>query len=129
MIAIDDFTIDADMFLVPDFEENFEILSGKNSGRTQDGNMYIEPIGTYYNYQFTIIRRANCPLATWDEAFHRLSDPNNVHLITVYHDQGTWSFTAYISSGSRRLVSIEGSKKLWSAITCQFTAMEPQRRP
>lgn len=129
MITIDGQPYNADLFRVSEFEESFEILSGSNSGRLQDGTMYIEPIGTFYNHELTFVRRASCSLAEWDNLYYVMSSPNNEHTVTVPHKQGTLTYQAYISSGKRKLVKIEGSNKYWDALTCRFTAMEPQRRP
>ena len=114
-----------DLFLVS-LKETGDILTGKNTGRLQIGPMYIETIGTYYNYELVLHRRKSFPLERWDALFKVLTDPKSVHSISMLHDQGFLEFDAYISTVSR---SIERKKKktgetYWGDYSVKFTAMD-----
>jgi len=128
MFIIDGTAYDVDIVIMPSFAESFEILSGKNSGRTQDGGMYIEQIGTYYNQSFTLKCRVSSRVELYDELYYTLSSPNNEHTVTMPHNQSWITFQAYISSGQRALERVENGVNYWGPIDVKFTAMDPQRR-
>lgn len=128
MLKIDGVSYDIDVWC-DELEESFEILSADTSGRTQDGTMYIDPIGTFYNYTLHIGRRPGGSLSQYDALFRALSAPGSFHQLEFPHDQGTLSFTGYITSGSRKLLRQYQSGNYWGDITLKFVARSPHRRP
>lgn len=120
-----------DTVAITSLTEKFDILSGKNSGRTQDGRMYIEQIGTYFNYSMTFSRKPNGSLTEWDNFKNLLANPKNDHLITVWKDQGMLEeHWVYISGGQRNLIrtkhlSGNNYESYWGDLTVDFISMEP----
>ncbi len=127
MIKIDGVEYDADVY-IDEIEETFEKLSGEDSGRTQDGKMWIDMVGTCYNYTLHVVRKPGTSLAAYDALFKALSAPKDFNTVEFPHDQGTMIFEGYITSGSRKLLRQIDGKNYWSDISIQFIAREPQRR-
>lgn len=128
MLKIDGVSYDVDVS-VDELEESFEKLSADTSGRTQDGTMYIDIIGTFYNYSLTIRRKQGTDLSNYDALFEKLAEPVDFITLEVPHGQGTQSFMAYITSGSRKLLRQVNGSNYWGDITLKFVAKSPQRRP
>lgn len=128
MIKIDGVSYDVDVWC-DELEETFEKLSADTSGRTQDGTMYIDIIGTFYNYTLHIGRKTGTDLAQYDALFDALSAPKPFNTVEFPHGQSTISFEAYITSGSRKLLRRYMGKNYWGDITIKFVARAPQRRP
>ena len=124
MLSVDGVSYDANC-IFEDVEQDFNILSDSDSGRTQDGTMYINVIGTYYGYKLTIKRKASASVASWDALWDVLSAPVSFHTITVPHNQGEISFDAYIASGTRKLERQWHGVNYWGDIEIQFTARVP----
>lgn len=127
MISIDGKTYDVDV-ICDDFEEQFEILSDDSSGRTQDGTMWIDVIGTFYNVSMHVQRRQTTSAADYDDLFQILSAPVDFHTVEFPHGQGTISCQMYVSSGSRKLLRNHGGTNYWGDMTIQFVARVPYRR-
>lgn len=127
MFTIDDVSFDVDV-LCDEFTESFSVLTGENSGRTQDGNMYIDVIGTFYNYTLHLKKRAKCSVADYDKLWDMVAQPVKYHKVKFPHNQTEWEFNAYISDGERKLKRRENGKNLWGDITLTFVPMKPQRR-
>lgn len=107
----------------------FEILNGGNTGRLQNtGDMYLDPIGTFFNYEGTIMQNKDCSAEEWDNFLLVLANPLSEHMVTVPFNQGymTWKF--YISSGARDCIKIvTGQEIRWAnTLDVKFTAMESQ---
>ena len=128
MLKIDGVEYDVDVYC-DELEESFEKMSGEDSGRTQDGKMWIDMIGTFYNYTLHISRKPGSTLDAYDALFSVLSAPVGFNTIEVPHNQGTLSFEAYITSGSRKLLRQIDGKNYWGDLSIHFIAREPQRRP
>lgn len=133
MYRIDNFFLNPEKIMVTDLTQKGEILSDKNSGRRQDFGMYLGNAATFYNYTFTMHKRASCSAAEWDELFRILTNPVREHTLVMPHDQGeTPPFVAYISSAYRPLIGVERSGNTqmnkWGDIAVEFVATEPQWR-
>lgn len=108
---------------------SFEILNGSNTGRLQNtGDMFLDPIGTFFNYDGTIIQGKSCTAEKWDELLLVLANPLSEHEVILPFNQGymTWKF--YISSGERDCIQIKEGKNIrWAnTIAVKFIAMESQ---
>lgn len=128
MLKIDGVSYDVDVWC-DELEESFEKLSADTSGRTQDGTMYIDIIGTFYNYTLHIGRKTGTDVAQYDALFEALSKPAAFNRVEFPHGQTTLAFDAYITSGSRKLIRQYRGKNYWGDITIKFIAKSPQRRP
>lgn len=112
-------------------EEKFDILNGDNSGRSQSGDMYLEYVGTYFNYAVTFKRKNAASLSEWDRFKNILAKSHNEHIISILHDQTLLKdYHIYIARGQRKLIStkhIQGDQyeSEWGDLSVEFTAMEP----
>lgn len=127
MITIDGVSYDSTV-VCDSLEQKFEKLSSDKSGRTQAGDMFIDPIGTFYNYTIHIKRNPNASATAWDNLWMVLSDPKGFHTVEFPHNQTVLTFQAYITSGSRKLLRKVRSLNYWGDISFTFTARSPQRR-
>lgn len=127
MIKIDGVSYDVDVWC-DELDESFEKLSADTSGRTQDGTMYIDMIGTCYIYTLHIGRKSGTDVAQYDKLFEVLSEPVAFNHVEFPHGQKLLSFDAYITSGSRKLLRQYNGKNYWGDITIKFIPRAPQRR-
>lgn len=106
----------------------FEIINGDNSGRLQGNkDMYLEYVGTFFNFEGTLIQAHDCTNREWDELLMVLANPINDHTITVPFNQGTMTWQFYISSGERDLIKITEDGNRWAkTIKVTLTAMRAQ---
>lgn len=103
----------------------FNKLSDSSSGRTQDGSMHINLIGTYFNYTLTLRRPPTCSMADWDKVWNIVSYNEPWTQITMPYNQGTITYDAYITSGEQKLRYIKNGKTYWDSIDLEFIAKEP----
>lgn len=127
MIKIDGISFNAE-WQSKSFEQVADILNGDNVGRLQNtGDMYLDPIGTFYNTNGTIIRSQKCTDAEWDKLFKILSNPLSEHTVEIPFDQGYLTTKVYISQVKRTLIDQKFNRNKWSAsYSVTFTAMESQ---
>lgn len=109
-------------------KRSFSILDGPNAGRTMDGAMQRDIVGTYYNYSLTIDPSDSGP-EEYDALYEALSAPQNSHMISVPYGRSVISFDAYVTNGEDELFDILDGKNRWDNLTINFIAMSPQRRP
>jgi hypothetical protein len=108
-------------------DRSFAVTDTDNSGRTLDGGMHRDIIGTYYNYSMALETKS-LDLASYDQLYEMLSAPITSHTLIVPYGQENLEFQAYVTSGADGLKK-RGVKNLWSGLTVSFIAMVPQRRP
>lgn len=108
-------------------KRSFQVLDGENAGRVMTGEMDRDIIGTYYNYACEI-DASGADRAEYDRFYEEISAPVDSHEITVPYGQGTMTFKAYVASGDDSLIAIYDDNE-WSALSFNFIAMAPQRRP
>lgn len=114
---------------VQGLKNSFEILNGNNAGRIQNtGDMFLDPMGTFFNYDGTIIQGKDCTAEQWDELFLVLANPLGEHEVVLPFNQGYMKWKFYISSGVRDCIKItEGENVRWAnTIAVKFIAMESQ---
>lgn len=109
-------------------KRSFAVLDGENAGRTMDGAMQRDIIGTYYNYSMEIDPVHSNP-DEYNALYEVLSSPENSHTITFPYGKDSITFQAYISNGEDELLdSLDGGNR-WDNLSINFIAMKPQRRP
>lgn len=112
---------------VVSLKRSFSVLDGENAGRTMDGAMQRDIIGTYYNYSMEIDPSGSSP-EEYDALYETLSAPVDSHNIVVPYGQGTLEFKAYVSNGEDEMFqAVEANQ--WNNLSINFIAMKPQRRP
>lgn len=125
------FTIDGTSYSkihVVSLKRSFAVLDGENAGRTMDGAMQRDIIGTYYNYSLEVDPYDSDP-AEYDALYEALSAPVDSHAVSFPYGSSALSFEAYVANGEDELFDILGGKNRWDHLTINFIAMNPQRRP
>lgn len=125
------FTIDGTPYSkihVLSVKRTFAVLDGENAGRTMDGRMQRDVIGTYYNYALVIDPSESDP-GEYDALYETLSAPVDSHAVSFPYGRDVLDFEAYVANGEDELFDIFNGKNRWDDLTINFVAMEPQRRP
>lgn len=117
------------VFVKSPIHRSFNVLDGENAGRTMDGRMQRDIIGTYYTYRLEFDSSLSDP-EEYDALFEVLSAPVDSHTITVPYGQSSITFEAYVANGDDDLSRIyRNDAKKWDNLSVNFVAMDPQRRP
>ena len=99
----------------------------KTAERTEDGELYRELIGVYYNYtmSFGTIDDVDIYIKLYDH----LTQPVPFHTFTLPTSKGSYSCIGYISSVTDEMEKILEDTVKFKALTCKFTAKSPARKP
>jgi len=106
----------------------FSVLDSSKTGRTQDGTMYRDVIGTFYNYSMTVIGDENDP-ESFDSFWEVISRPDESHVCVFPYGQDTLSQEMYITSGDQNIRKILSDRTHWDEISINFIAMCPKVVP
>ena len=116
--------VDYDIF-VTKLERNFEVSDSDSSGRTKDWVMHRDVVGTFYNYTIEF-EMHNYNLEAYSAFYQAISSPTAQHVLTFPYNGETITFNAYCTKGKDTL-KIRNGKNIWSGLSVNFIAMEPQR--
>lgn len=103
----------------------FSVLDTEKSGRTLNGEMYRDPIGTFYNYTMSVRGKSEDP-ASLDAFWEVISKPSASYVCTFPYGQDVLSQRMYVTSGEQNLKLISEGSVYWGEITLNFIAMEPK---
>ena len=103
----------------------FSVMDTDKSGRTQDGAMYRDIIGTFYNYTMTIRERGG-DAAALDAFWEAISSPTKSHVCEFPYGQETLTQQMYVTSGEQSLRLMQPEKNHWGEISVNFIAMKPE---
>lgn len=104
----------------------FSVMDTDKSGRTQNGRMYRDIIGTFYNYTMTI-REHDSDAAALEEFWSAISDPTKTsHVCQFPYGQKTLTQEMYVTSGEQALERMEKEKNHWGELSVNFIAMGPE---
>lgn len=106
----------------------FSVMDTDKSGRTIDGEMYRDPIGTFYNYSMTVAPRGG-DTAAMDAFWEAISQPVASHVCTFPYGQDLLSQKMYVTSGEQDLKLLAHDKAHWGEIAINFIAMGPKVKP
>lgn len=109
-------------------KRSFSVLDGENAGRTMDGAMQRDIIGTYYNYSVEIDPSDSNP-DEYDSLYEVLSAPQNSHIVSFPYGRDILTFNAYVSNGEDELFDAVDGVNRWDKLSINFISMSPQRRP
>ncbi len=112
--------------LVTSLTRKFQVLDGENAERTLSGAMIRDIIGTFYNYEITILPAVG-KYGDYDALYEVLSAPQDSHSVVLPYGQGTMSFRAYVTAGQDNLIRKKPGEAYWTGLSVQFIAMAPQR--
>lgn len=105
---------------------SFELLSGKNQGTNILGRELRDLIGTGYSYSMDVQPDPNYP-TDYDDFYQAISEPVDVHEITLPYGQTTMTFDAKVSSGQDVFAGTLAGVKRWKNLTVNFDYIQPQR--
>ncbi|MDL2294835.1 hypothetical protein LJC60_09460 [Ruminococcaceae bacterium OttesenSCG-928-D13] len=98
----------------------------KYAERTEDGGLERELIGVYFNYQLKLGSGAS--RSEYARLWNKLTEPEEFHTVVVPDENGDYTFTAYFSNVSDRLLRQADSRNYFTDLTVNFTAKAPARR-
>ena len=129
-MEIQTFLLDGESYnvSVTKLTRKFSVLDTDKSGRTQNGEMYRDPIGTFYNYSMTVCAR-NSDSAALDAFWEVISQPVKSHVCVFPYGQETLSQKMYVTSGEQELRLMTEKKNHWDEISINFIAMSPKVVP
>ena len=111
---------------VTSLARKFSVMDTDKSGRTQDGTMYRDIIGTFYNYTMTV-RERNSDSAALDAFWEAVSDPSKAsHTCQFPYGQSVLTQEMYVTSGEQDLKRMDADRNHWGEITLSFIAMKPK---
>ena len=121
LIEVDNVSYDV---INSELTRSFQVLDGENAGRTLDGEMHRDVIGTYYNYTWKLEPKT---IEDYSTLYEVLSSPDDYHTITVPYNQVTKTFRAYVTNGQDQLRRQENGVNYWTGLSINFIAISPNR--
>lgn len=106
----------------------FSVLDTNKTGRTQDGSMYRDVIGTFYNYSMTV-EQYEKDKESMDAFWEAISQPDKSHVCVFPYGQATLTQRMYITSGEQDLLCRSSEGTLWGEMSLSFIAMSPRVTP
>lgn len=106
----------------------FSVLDTEKSGRTMTGEMYRDPVGTFYNYSMTVSPSGADPKAI-DAFWEAISQPVESHVCVFPYGQTTITQRMYVTGGEQDLLHMRPSANTWGEISINFIAMSPKVVP
>ena len=113
---------------VTELTRKFSVMDTENSGRTQNGQMYRDIIGTFFNYSMTVTQRGQDSVAL-DEFWEAVARPIESHECIFPYGQTTLMQTMYVTSGEQELHLMDAEKNHWGEIKLNFIAIAPEVVP
>ena len=110
---------------VMELKREFEVAETENSGRTMDGAMYREPIGTYYHYTMTIRPKPGAQ-ADMDAFWEAISQSVASHDCTFPYNQRTLTQKMYVTGGEQALTLLSEKGAAWGEAEIRFIALRPK---
>ena len=106
----------------------FSVMDTDKSGRTQDGQMYRDVVGTFYNYTVTVGVRGS-DVQALEDFWEAISGPAVSHVCVFPYGQQTLTQQMYVTGGEQALKLMRGGVNHWDSISVNFIAMAPEVVP
>ena len=106
----------------------FSVQDTDKTGRTQDGEMYRDIVGTFYNYSMTV-EQMGSDRESFDSFWEAVSQPVESHVCVFPYNQTIMTQKMYITSGEQDLISKTADRTLWGEISLNYIAMSPKVVP
>lgn len=121
--------VDGTYFDIPivSLQRTADFLDKDSTGRTEDGDMYRELIGVYYNY--TLMVGTVNDTGNYRRFYDKMTEPTEFHDFILPDSEGKYEFRGYVNSVSDEMSKIYANKTEFKGFTCKMTAKEPARRP
>ena len=116
---------------VTELRRTFQVLDSEVSGRLQSVRMFRDIEGTFYNYKMSVEPDPKYR-DDYNTFYEIISAPVESHTLIFPYGDTMMEFEAYVTSGEDSFRNRKPGGKsvnLWSGLSIDFTAMEPQRRP
>lgn len=121
--------IDGVSYAIPfvEVKRTFDFLE-KYADRTEDGDVHIETIGGYQNYQIKI--GVIDDTVTYQRLYDQITDcTNRFHKVILPDSNGNFEFYGYFSSISDSMKKIYDSKVVFESLTWKMTEKSPTKTP
>lgn len=124
---ITQFILDGETYNVQvmSLKRSFEIKEAIAAKITQNGGIYRDLVGTYYNYTITV-REKNGDREALDAFWEAVSKPKTSHDCTFPYNQSVLTQRMYVKTGSQDIDLLYEGGVYWRDITIQFFAKEPK---
>ena len=106
----------------------FSVMDTDKSGRTQDGAMYRDVVGTFYNYAMTVEQQGG-DAGSLEAFWEAISSPKASHVCVCPYGQKTLTQRMYVTGGEQALQRMDDRGNYWGEIAVSFIAMEPEVIP
>ena len=106
----------------------FSVLDSDKTGRTLNGEMYRDIIGTFYNYSMTVDQRGT-DAKSFDAFWEAISQPVESHVCVFPYGQSTLTQRMYVTSGEQDLKAALTNAARWGELSINFIAMSPKVVP
>lgn len=113
--------------IVLELTQKGEVTDTDKAGRSVNGTMIRDIIGTYYNYTIKVAPNKN-NFTEYDKFFTAITAPVDSHVVSFPHNQTFLTFNAYITSANRSIQLKNKNGTKWKDMTINFIAMAPQIR-
>ena len=123
----DTITIDGTNYDVPVIAlHNTGEFLDKSAERTIDGNLKRELIGFYSNYDITFASGYSRP-AAYKALWEKITTPTEFHEITLWDQDGEFTFWGYFANPSRELIKIKSGVTYWKGFSVSVVTKQPTR--
>ncbi|WP_312281890.1 hypothetical protein [Oscillibacter sp.] len=115
---------------ISDIEESFDVVDGKNAGRTEgNGRMIRDVIGSYLGHKITFFNgKSNEDFdALWD--YLKQHSVDDSVMLEATDGQTSISYEAYYTHGSRKIRTVSEGVNYWADIEVNFIPIAPQIIP
>ena len=110
---------------VMNLKRSFSVKDAIQPSETQNGSIYRNPIGTYYNYTMTV-RQKDDDRASFDAFWEAISKPVASHVCVFPYNQSTITQQMYVTAGSQDIKRLYKDGAEWRDITVNFIAQAPK---
>ena len=114
--------------IVTKLTRKFSVLDSDKAGRTQDGEMYRDIIGTFYNYSM-VVEQNGGDVDSMEAFWEAISKPQKSHVCVFPYGQKTLTQRMYITSGEQDLRLKTEKRTDWGEMSLSFVAMSPKVTP
>lgn len=127
MAVSDKIYIDGVAYNVPvnELKRTADVLD-KYANRTENGDLKRKGIGVYYNYEITFGDTLNT--TAYNALYDKLTEPTEFHNVKVPASDGDYTFKAYITKVSDKMIAQYKGKNYFGELKASFTAKAPARR-
>ena len=124
---ITQFILDGETYNVQvmSLRRSFEIKESIAAKLTQNGDIYRDLIGTYYNYTITV-REKEGDREALDAFWDAVSSPDPSHECIFPYNQTVLAQKMYVKTGNQEISCLHKDGATWKDITVQFIAKEPK---